>query len=330
MAQVSSANVPWSLVLKVLRPPTPGKHNAWMELDERHLLYWRREALAYESGLLTALPSALAAPHCYRLEEHPDGSVWLWLEELRADDGRTWQPADYVVAARNLGRFGGAYATGHPLPDYPWFCGDQPAGWFGRFATNTAAALDSASWSHPLIRSACPVSLVDRLRRLVADREVFRQGLARLPLVLCHHDTLPRNLFSRQRDGREVTVAVDWASVGTGQLGADWGMLLGGGMFFGDLDPAVAAREELAIFDGYLAGLRDAGWRGDARLARLGCVASVSMIWGVPTWVPLAVNEQYHGFVEQFWGRPIAETVKRWANATRVLLDLGDEARAIL
>src|SRR4051812_13264504 len=46
----------WSLVLKVTRPPTPDKPTARMELDERHLLYWRREAHAYQSGLLDDLP----------------------------------------------------------------------------------------------------------------------------------------------------------------------------------------------------------------------------------------------------------------------------------
>lgn len=330
LGRVADAPAPWSLVLKVLRPPAPGSPTAPMERDERHLLYWRREALAYASGVLHDLPDGLAAPRCYGVVERPDDTVWLWLEDLRGCVGWPWAPERYAPAARDLGRFAGAYAAGRPQPAAPWLCTDQPAGWFERFARATATALRPDAWDHPLVRAAVPVSVRDRVRRLIGEREAFRRGLARLPRVLCHHDVWSRNLFARHGAGRAGTVAVDWASVGTGPVGADGGTLLAGSMGFGDLDPAAAAREEPLVFEAYLAGLREAGWHGDGRLARLGYTASAALLWGLPTWLPLIPTEQGRAFLEGFLGRPIGESLERWAAMLDLLLDLGDEARALL
>jgi hypothetical protein len=148
--------------------------------------------------------------------------------------------------------------------------------------------------------------------------------------VLCHHDSWSRNLFARQRDGREETVAVDSATVGPGPIGSDCGMLLSVSMFFGDLDPAIVARAEPAVFEAYLAGLREAGWHGDARLARFGSLAVAAYLPGVPGWLPFIEGEEGRGFIERAWGRPWQETVGRWAAGHYVYLDWADEARALL
>jgi len=64
----------WSVILKILSPdavPAPGRD------DPTSYLYWRREMLAYEGGLLEDLPGGLRAPRLLGREDQPDGSVWL-------------------------------------------------------------------------------------------------------------------------------------------------------------------------------------------------------------------------------------------------------------
>lgn len=329
-ARIAGSSLPWSLVLKAIRPPAPDSPTARMELEEGHVIFWRREANAYQAGLLDNLPAGLVAPRCYGVDERPDGSIWMWLEDLQGAIGWPWPIERYVSAARDLGRFNGAYASGRPLPDYPWLCAEHEASWVDRFAAGGDAAMRDETWANPLLQAVFPVPVVDRVRQLVIEHGELRRKLAQLPRVLCHHDSWSRNLFARQRNGREETVAVDWATIGPGPIGSDCGMLLATSMFFGDLDPAVGAREERAVFESYLAGLRDAGWQGDARLARFGSLAVAAYLTGWPAWLPFVENEQGLAIVEQAWGRPWQDTLQQWARTLYVCLDWRDEAQSLL
>ena len=76
--------------------------------------------------------------------------------------------------------------------------------------------------------------------------------------------------------------------------------------------------------------LREAGWRGDARLARFGCTAVAAHLWGLPTWLPAIGSAEGRAFFESFFGRPLAEVLDQWAATLAMVLDLGDEARALL
>src|SRR5919201_6300912 len=77
-----------------------------------------------------------------------------------------------------------------------------------------------ATWRHPLIRRAYPTPVAERLLRLHAGRGVLLDRLDRLPHTLCHLDAFRRNLFARVTDdGRQQTVAIDWASIGFAALG---------------------------------------------------------------------------------------------------------------
>lgn len=61
-----------------------------------------------------------AAPRCYGMVKRPDGSIWLWLEEIRDRFAAVWPLERYTVAARDIGAFNGAYLVGRPVPDHPW------------------------------------------------------------------------------------------------------------------------------------------------------------------------------------------------------------------
>ena len=65
-AQDQGQTVPWSLILKAVRAPEG-------EVDPSASSYWKREMLAYQSGLLADLPAGLAAPRCFGVVELPTG-----------------------------------------------------------------------------------------------------------------------------------------------------------------------------------------------------------------------------------------------------------------
>src|SRR5438309_3595584 len=88
--------------------------------------------------------------------------------------------------------------------------------------------------------------------------------LARLeagPQTLCHLDFHPGNLFG----GESETVVVDWAYCGLGALGEDAGNLVPDTLLDGFVAADRGAELEQVVWDGYLAGLADAGWPGDER-----------------------------------------------------------------
>lgn len=105
---------PWSVVLKIVKAPgdqsTP---------DFRHWAYWKREVLAYETGLLASLPGPIVAPRCYGVREY-DGGAWIWMEHIVEATERRWGLEEYALAAQHLGAFNGAYLTKTPLPNVPW------------------------------------------------------------------------------------------------------------------------------------------------------------------------------------------------------------------
>ena len=74
-ARTGDAARSWSLVRKRLRPPAGGAGFSLSGDDPGAQTYWKREALAYGSGLLRDLPAGFAAPRCHGIEEHPDGIV---------------------------------------------------------------------------------------------------------------------------------------------------------------------------------------------------------------------------------------------------------------
>ena len=86
--------------------------------------YWRREALAYESGLLDGL-DGLRAPRLLGTFEREDGSVAIWLEDV--PDSPPWTPERLGAFARRLGRAQAALAR--RLPDAEWL----PRGFLRRY-----------------------------------------------------------------------------------------------------------------------------------------------------------------------------------------------------
>jgi aminoglycoside/choline kinase family phosphotransferase len=88
-----------------------------------------------------------------------------------------------------------------------------------------------------------------------------------VPVVLCRGDAQRRNLFARRDpDGRERTVAVDWASLHRGHAGTDIATLVHQALMYFDADVTAAPQLDRAVFEAYLDGLAAGG--------RLACAAA--------------------------------------------------------
>jgi len=313
---VAGTSIPWSVVLKIVRP-TP---------DSASL----REVDAYRSGLLTDLPG-IRAPHCYGVEQRTDRSWWLWLEELATNN--TWPVARFALAARHFGQFNGTYVVQRPVPHVAWLNRDFLRSLVAQRQTTTVQRLQHPeTWTHPLVRAMFPTPVAPRLLRLWAAHESLLAALEQMPRTFCHHDAWQPNLVVQPcADGGEQTIALDWALAGIGALGEELGQLVAGSLMLDEVPDSIAERLPEAAWEGYLAGLTDVGWRGDEKQVRLGYLASATLRWGLaPPGLTLALNESRHAVVEQQRGQPITSILARRARAAYALLDLAEEAVALM
>jgi hypothetical protein len=248
--------------------------------EPEHAYYWRREPCVYESRLVERVP-AVRGPRLRGLFERSDGSVALWLEALREPvrsiDG-------YGRAARSLGRMQGALAAA--LPDERWL---------------------SRRW----LRAYLDVRL-ELTGPRSKEREDALRALEAGPQTFCHLDFYPANLFG---DGEE-TILVDWAYCGIGALGEDPGNFVPDTLFDGFAAAEEAEELEAAVWDGYRAGLADAGWTGDERTVRFAFCAT--------SWL------KYQSLRAALASWPLDDATKtRWRAALPLVDRLGEEAREL-
>jgi len=154
------------------------------EQDPSHWMYWRREQLAYESGLLPRGPG-LRAPRW--LGSDADA---IYLELATGPAERPELAAERLAAWQ---------ATTDP-PDVPWLSGHQLA---QRIA---AKDLDWAA-----------VDADPALAEIWSRRYDLLDVLGAVPSVLSHGDFHPGNLVAAGAD----TVVLDWGTFGVAPVGAD-------------------------------------------------------------------------------------------------------------
>lgn len=329
IARIKGEIVSWSLVLKA---------TGQLELPEwgtdipSHYGYWKREVLAYQSGLLDDLPDGLVAPRCFGVVEYPNEEFWVWLEDIAEETESTWSLERYGLAARHLGQFNGAYFVGRPLPEEPWLSTGRVRDWLDM---GEPAILDLRNLSqHPLAQRWLRGDSVERILQLWTEREMLLEVLDRLPRSLCHHDAFRRNLMARfGPNGREQTVAIDWAIVGTGVIGEEIATLVGISLLFLEVNMSKADVLDAIVFEGYLNGLRDAGWKGDARLARFGFATSAALyigVAGVGVFSNTLLGDEGETIAEKVFGCPRDQLLDQFALLQSYLLDLGDEARTLV
>ncbi|WP_245557624.1 phosphotransferase [Deinococcus peraridilitoris] len=316
-AQDRGTTHPWSLIQKIVR----ASPDCTDPLTPR---YWEREPLAYQSELFARLPAGLAAPRCYHIET-AGHEYRLWLEDIQESTSE-WTLEHYGRVARELGRFNAAYLTSPPVPSWPWMSRSFLRHWIELCATTAREVRQFPD--HPHVQLLGQPNAINRLLALWDDREVFLGALERLPQTLCHLDVFRRNLLRRMTNGQEQTVLLDWAFTGTGALGEEIAPLVTGTVMFFGLEADKLRKLDAVVFEEYLAGLHEAGWRGDPQEVRFAYAATSALRYTFP---PVSVlDEQFIPVVESIFGRPFAEVTAHHAETRSFLAERADEARALM
>ena len=326
-ALADGAVKPWTAVLKVVRRSLEQKDEAIFHWDD-----WRRELLAYQTGLLSELPAGIRAPRCYGVRETRDGG-WIWMEDVQEPVGKVWTLNEFQRAARGLGRFAGAYLVGQAVPARNWLCqsifrgmlGDEE--WWAKFLNPRSP---NNAWQRPVVQQLFTEPRKERVLRIWEEKWQFISANERLPRVFCHNDAHRKNLMLLPTPGgSEELTGIDWAFCGPGGLGNDLGELVGTSLSYFAVEPASAGELEMAVFEGYRAGLRDAGLTGNDRLAWLGYLISLSLWWGAT--LPNAAAELQPGEgkynVEAKYGRPAESVLEGWRSFADFVLERADQAR---
>ncbi|MDR9854229.1 phosphotransferase [Paenibacillus sp. VCA1] len=266
----------WTAILKIVLAD-PNRD------DPAHYNYWRREVLAYESGLLKSLPASFRAPECYAIDEQDDGSVWLWLEDIPHESKR-WERGDYAFAAAKLGEFHAAYVLGQPLPDFSWINRHWMRSWIHECKKYRQVHQESIA-KHPAVSSNGLTSVIDRFAVLETLIPEWLAALERLPRTFSHQDYYESNILLTPDGLHEGSLAlIDWQFASISGVGEDLGRFFGLSVSRGQV-PLESYRDDLELFiSSYISGLKGAGWRGDEALPRFGCLAAFALraVWEVP------------------------------------------------
>ena len=254
-AKASGADQPWSLIIKAIQPD-PSRD------DPAGCSYWMREPLAYQSGLLYTLPGRVTAPRCIDVRENPDGSIWICMEEIKDEQARPWSLELYAQVARQLGEFNGAFLAGRPLPNETWIARH----WLRKYLQEAAPMADflRQNPANPIVQRMLPGISLPMTLAVWEEHGRMLKILDGMPQTFCHQDAFERNLFYRAGE----LAAIDWNFAGIAPIGAELVPLVGalGLTKF----PSNQARQlDQACFEGYLEGLRQAGWAPDPRQVRL-------------------------------------------------------------
>ena len=285
----------WSLVLKIVHP-APEAAN-----DPQGHHYWKREALAYQSGLLEDLSCGLTAPHCY--EANLEGEdYWLWLEEVQDDFGKPWSIAQHYAVAYNLGCFNAVYLTGRPLPYKPWLSRH----WLRKYVEGAEPMIQILPELRklPLFQRSYPLLENDLIMEAWKRRSVFLDTIESLPQTFCHQDAFAGNLFWRGKAGEKgVVTALDWAYTGIAAVGEELAPLIVMSSLMLNTDQLLEP-----CFEGYLAGLKESGWCGNPAQVRFGVMATsfYRYLFGAELgemWIWLR-DERYHAAVAAAFGVP--------------------------
>jgi len=255
--------------------------------------------------------------------------VWLWLEHIQVDEARVWLPARWQRAARDLGRFNGAYLAGRPLPHAPWLGGQRLRTWVERHRPLVARIATAPQ--NPDVHQWWPQPVVDAILRLWEERDAFCAALEQLPQTFCHGDAIRRNLLTRRGvDGSEEMVGIDWEYAGYYAAGEEVGQTLSVASAFFDVEPADLPALDQMLFAGYLAGLHEAGWRGDARRVRFAYLAHAALRNAFNAVGASVPDDVRRAAARQTYGRTWEELAERRAALRPFLLDRANEARNLM
>jgi hypothetical protein len=255
-AKAGGADQSWALIIKTIQPDRAND-------DPAGCHYWKRDPLAYQSGLLYTLPARITAPRCIDVRENPDGSVWICMEEVKDEQARPWSLELYAQVARQLGEFNGAYLAGRALPSEAWITHD----WLRKYLQEAAPMIEfiRQNPAHPIVNAMLPGITLPLTLAVWEEHHRMLTKLGSMPQTFCHQDAFERNMFYR---GGEL-VLIDWNYAGIAPIGTELVALVGVAFGLANFPVSQARELDQACFENYLEGLRASGWQPDQRQVRL-------------------------------------------------------------
>ena len=320
----------WGCVAKWVRaaPAYVGGGMQGDPFEESSFTFWRREPDVFARGVADLLPAGVRMPELLGRVEHPDGVV-LFLEDVRGRHGYDLTDEDLRSAAQALGTaHGTALARGAvPLPGAPW-AADALSEWVtARLGRNEW--LEDPQWDGSPAFGPVPAGQVRAAaRRLFARTPADLHWLARMPVVLCHHDFWPANIVIQPEPAVPRVVLLDWAHTGPGAPGADIGVMAASlvGDRYRPVDQFAALLETLT--GAYLAGMGHAGWtQGHDDVRRAAALTAPGRFLGFAAGLPrLAADQELLAAVCARAQWEPQEFLARMAEFVLVLADTADRA----
>ena len=143
--------------------------------------------------------------------------------------------------------------------------------------------------------------------------------LARLPQVLCHLDAYRANFFWQ---GDTLTL-IDWEFAGVGALGEEMAAFVGATLLLDHVPMAEAPQLEAVALDGYLAGLREAGWDGETGQVWQAYRCAMPLRYALMSLASMCRTAMQPDFA-QHWvqktGKPLAEILAQRADFVRFMV----------
>jgi hypothetical protein len=309
----------WSVILKSIR--------AIPNQDSTARRYWRREYEIYQSGWLDSFnEGSLITPRCYQTEEIPGECCWLWLEDVSDGQPRPWSLDRFALAAYHLGQFNGRHLDEGLHPRFSWLSRDV----LRQEAASVEAYIGDLHHKsgHPLCDRLLSEERCEKFRRLWEEKDLFISALHHLPQTINHLDCYSRNLYDRD----SKTILIDWQLTGIAAAGADLSQILSGTLAFNDLRVHHARELEPKVFERYLEGLHNSGWRGDPRSVRLGYAAYASLhnLFRMLHVQNALKKETGQRLLQSKGGHPIERHVDQWIEMFEFFDDLSNEARQLI
>jgi hypothetical protein len=277
LAYVEGENMPWSIVVKIIKPDSSEKD------DPRHHSYWKREALVFRSNVLSDLPKSLHSVDCYLIEDRADGTIGLWMENIDGENDNLWSQEDYCFIAQQLGLSNGAYLMGRSLPSESWICQNWLTSWV---ASSRMYAPNPYDYIHLINNDIDQIWKSYQIFNKHVDSML--KSLVHMPRVLAHQDLSQKNMFLHKTNSKnDQLILIDWQFMSISGIGEDLGKLFGVNMSTNNIPQHKYEDYKNSIFEYYLQGLRETGWQGDERIARYGYCTSVAMrcVWEVPQFI---------------------------------------------